>query len=115
MIDLDSVDEYHASLPTSRRRLLLSLSAIVVAEITEPLAGTFDPLLGDQLISLRLSEFAITATVLELDEPAPLVVVVVSHCSCKWFGDLCHNRIKTGWARVMPRGRRFRSSLRRFC
>ena len=91
MIDLDSVDEYHASLPTSRRRLLLSLSAIVVAEITEPLAGTFDPLLGDQLISLRLSEFAITATVLEL------------------------NRITTGWARVMPRGRRFRSSLRRFC
>jgi hypothetical protein len=32
-----------------------------------------DPLVGDQLISLSLSELAIAATVLELDEPAPLM------------------------------------------
>ena len=53
-----------------------------------------DPLVGDQLISLSLSEFAIAATVLELDEPAPLVVIIVNHGSCMCFDDLCHNRIK---------------------
>jgi hypothetical protein len=36
-----------------------------------------DLLVGDQLISLSLSEFAIAATVLELDEPAPLVVIIM--------------------------------------
>jgi Phage integrase family len=54
-----------------------------------------DPLLGDQLISLSLSEFAIAATVLELDEPALLVVVIVNHGSCIYFDDLRHNRTKT--------------------
>jgi hypothetical protein len=34
-----------------------------------------DPVMCDQLISLGLSEFAIAATVLELDEPAPLVAI----------------------------------------
>jgi hypothetical protein len=34
---------------------------------------------GDQLISLSPSEFAIAATVLELDEPAPFVVIIVNH------------------------------------
>jgi hypothetical protein len=53
--------------------------------------------LGDELISLGLSEFAIAATVLELDEPALLVVVIVNHGSCKRFDDLRHNRIKTRW------------------
>jgi hypothetical protein len=53
-----------------------------------------DPLVGDQLISLSLSEFAIAATVLELDEPAPLVVIIVNHGSCMCFDDLRHNRIK---------------------
>jgi hypothetical protein len=57
-----------------------------------------DPLLGDQLISLRLSEFAIATTVLELDEPALLAVVIVGHGSCKCFDELRHNRIKTRWA-----------------
>jgi hypothetical protein len=38
-----------------------------------------DPVIGDQLISLSLSEFAIAATVLELDEPAPLVAIIVNH------------------------------------
>jgi hypothetical protein len=52
-----------------------------------------DPLVGDQLISLSLSEFAIAATVLELDEPAPLVVIV-NHGSCMCFDDRRHNRIK---------------------
>ena len=41
-----------------------------------------DPLVGDQLISLSPSEFAIAATVLELDEPAPFVVIIVNHGSC---------------------------------
>lgn len=53
-----------------------------------------DPLVGDQLISLSLSEFAIAATVLELDEPAPLVVIVVNHDSCMCSDDLRHNWIK---------------------
>ena len=35
--------------------------------------------MGDQLISLSLSEFTIAATVLELDEPAPFVVIIVNH------------------------------------
>jgi hypothetical protein len=53
---------------------------------------------GDQLISLSLSEFAIAATVLELDEPALPAVVNVNHVSCKCFDDLGHNRVKTRWA-----------------
>ena len=51
-------------------------------EIDERLASHLvgsDPFLRDQLIRLRFSEFAIPAPVLKLDEPAPLVVVVVSH------------------------------------
>ena len=66
-------------------------------EIDERLASHLvgpDPLVGDQLISLSLSEFAIAATVLELDEPAPLVVIIVNHGSCIRFDDLRHNRIK---------------------
>ena len=53
-------------------------------EIDERLASHLvgpDPFLRDQLISLRFSEFAIAAPILKLDEPAPLVVVVVSHGS----------------------------------
>jgi hypothetical protein len=53
-----------------------------------------NPLVGDQLISLSLSEFAMAATVLELDEPALLVVIIVNHGSCMCFDDLRHNRIK---------------------
>ena len=53
-----------------------------------------DPLVGDQLISLSLSEFAIAATVLELDEPAPLVVIIVNHDSCTCSDDLRHNWFK---------------------
>jgi hypothetical protein len=51
-------------------------------EIDERLASHLvrpDPLLRDQLISLRFSEFAISAPVLKLDEPALFVVVFVSH------------------------------------
>ena len=51
-------------------------------EIDERLASHLvgpDPLVGDQLISLSPSEFAIAATVLELDEPAPFVVIIVNH------------------------------------
>lgn len=54
-----------------------------------------DPLLGDQLISLGLSEFAIAATILELDEPALPDVVNINAGSCKCFDDLSHNRVKT--------------------
>jgi hypothetical protein len=49
---------------------------------------------GDQLISLSLSEFAIAATVLELDQPAPLVVIVVNHGSYMGSDDIRHNWIK---------------------
>ena len=40
-----------------------------------------DPYLRDQLIRFRFCEFAIPTSVLKLDEPAPLVFVVVSHGS----------------------------------
>jgi hypothetical protein len=53
-----------------------------------------DPLVGDELISLGLSEFAIAATVLEFDESAPFPVIVINHGSCMCFDDLRHNRIK---------------------
>ena len=62
--------------------------------LTSHLVGP-DPLVGDQLISLSLSEFAIAATILELDEPAPLVVIIVNHGSCVCFDDFRHNRIKS--------------------
>jgi hypothetical protein len=52
-----------------------------------------DHLVRDQLISLRFSEFAVAATVLELGEPAPLVVIILNHGSCICFDDLRHNRI----------------------
>jgi hypothetical protein len=58
-----------------------------------------DPLVGDQFISLGLSKLAIAATVLELDEPAPLVAIIVKHGSCMCFDDLRHNRIKLRWVR----------------
>ena len=38
-----------------------------------------DPLVGDQLISFTASNFAIAATMLELDEPPPLVVITLNH------------------------------------
>jgi hypothetical protein len=53
-------------------------------EVDHGLASHFvgpDPLEGDQLISLSLSEFAIAATVIEFDELAPLVVITVNHVS----------------------------------
>jgi len=57
---------------------------IYAIEIDERLASHLvgsDPFLRDQLISFRFSEFAIPAPALKFDEPAPLVVVVVSHGS----------------------------------
>lgn len=53
-----------------------------------------DPLVGDQLVGLSLSEFAIAATVLELDESAPLVVIIVNHGSCTCSDDPGQNRIE---------------------
>lgn len=53
-------------------------------EIDERLATHFigpDPLLRDQLISFRLSEFAIATPVLELNEPALVFSIIVSHGS----------------------------------
>jgi hypothetical protein len=50
---------------------------------------------GEQLISLRFSEFAITATVLELDEPAPPVVIMVNPWFLHLLDDLRDNRITT--------------------
>jgi hypothetical protein len=46
------------------------------------------------------SQFTIAATVLELDEPAPLVVVIVSHASRKCFDDLCQNGDQHGLAQL---------------
>jgi len=60
-------------------------------EIDERLASHLegpDPLLRDQLISFRFSEFSIAAPVLKLDEPPRSVVVVVSHGSYRCFDDL---------------------------
>src|SRR5258708_12353188 len=54
-----------------------------------------DPLLGDQLISLRLSEFAIAATVLELAEPALLPVPFSIHGPSKSFSALPPNHTNT--------------------
>jgi hypothetical protein len=71
-----------------------SLILIHTVEVDQGLAAHLvrpDPLVGDQFISLGLSEFAIAAAVLELDEPAPLVIV--NHGSCMCF-DRRHNRIK---------------------
>lgn len=53
-------------------------------EIDERLASHLvspNPFLRDQFIGFRLSEFPIAAPVFELDEPAPSIVVVVSHGS----------------------------------
>jgi len=80
--------------PAAARRIFID-----VLEIDERLASHLvgsDPFLRDQLIRLRFSEFAIPAPVLKLDEPAPLVVVVVSHGSGRCFDDLCHSGIKSG-------------------
>jgi hypothetical protein len=62
-------------------------------EIDECLASHLvgpDPFLRDQLISFSFPEFAIAAPVLKFDEPALLVVVVVSHGSQSRFDDLSH-------------------------
>src|ERR1700722_2225466 len=72
---------------------------IDAVEIDERLASHLvgpDPLLRDQLISFRFSEFAIAATVLELDEPALFVVVLVSHDSHRCFDGLCDSGVRTG-------------------
>ena len=42
------------------------------------------------ILALAL-ELAIAATVLELDESAPLVVIIVNHVSCMCSDDLRHN------------------------
>jgi hypothetical protein len=77
-----------------RQRGVIFVHAVEVHHgLASHLVGS-DPLLCDQFISLSLSEFAIAATVLELDEPTPLVVVIVNHVSCMCFDDLRHNRIK---------------------
>src|SRR5258708_7843585 len=65
-----------------RQRSVIFIHAVEVDHgLASHLVGP-DPLVGDQLISLGLSEFAIAATILELDEPAPLVVINVKHGSC---------------------------------
>jgi hypothetical protein len=38
-----------------------------------------DPFLRDQFISFRFAEFAIATPLFKFDEPAPLIVVVISH------------------------------------
>jgi len=70
------------------------IHAVEVDQVLPPILYALNPLVGDQFVSLSLSEFAIAAIVLELDEPAPPVVIVVNHGSCMCFDDLRHNRIK---------------------
>jgi len=77
-----------------RQRSVKFIHAVEVDHRLAPHLVGPDPLVGDQLISFSLSEFAIAATVLELDEPAPLVVIIVNHGYCMCFDDLRHNRIK---------------------
>jgi hypothetical protein len=63
-----------------RQRSVILIRAVEVDHgLTSHLVGP-DPLVSDKLVSLSLSEFAIAATVPELDEPAPLVVI-----SQPWF------------------------------
>jgi hypothetical protein len=65
-----------------RQRSVIFIHAVEVDHgLTPHLVGP-DPLVGDQLISLSPSEFAIATTILELDEPAPPVVIIVNHGSC---------------------------------
>lgn len=60
---------------------MIFIDAIEIDErLASHLVGS-DPFLRDQLIRFRFSEFAIPAPVFKLDEPAPLVVIVVSHGS----------------------------------
>jgi hypothetical protein len=59
-----------------------------------------DPVVSDQLVSLSLSELAIAATVFELDEPAPLVVIIINHGSCTWYD----NRRGVGSSRAEREG-----------
>lgn len=76
---------------------------IDAVEIDEGLASHLvgsDPLLRDQFISFCFSKFAITATVLERDEPEPFVAAIISHGSCKCSDDLGHNRIKDDLAEL---------------
>lgn len=56
-----------------RQRNAIFIHAVEVDQrLASHLVGP-DPVVGDQLVSLSLSEFAIAATVLEFDEPASLV------------------------------------------
>jgi len=78
-----------------RQRSVIFIHAVEIDHGLAPHLVGPDPLVGDQLISLSLSEFAIAATILELDEPAQLVVIIVNHGSCVCFVDFRHNRIKS--------------------
>ena len=63
------------------QRGMILIDAIEIDErLASHLVGP-DPFLRDQLISLRFSELSIAAPVLKLGQPAPLVLVVVSHGS----------------------------------
>jgi hypothetical protein len=84
-----------------RQRSVIFIHAVEVDHgLTSHLVGP-DPLVSDQLISFSLSEFAIAATVLELDEPAPPIIIIVDHGSCMCFDDFRHNRINS---RLSERG-----------
>jgi hypothetical protein len=74
-----------------------SLKFVHAVEVDHSLASHLvgpDLPAGDQLVSLGLSEFAIAATALELDEPAPIVAIIVNHGYCMCFDCLRQNRIK---------------------
>ena len=74
---------------------MIFIDAIKIDErLASHLVGP-DPFLRDQLVSFRLSEFSIATTILELDEPALFVIVLVSHDSHRRFDGLCYIGVRT--------------------
>jgi hypothetical protein len=60
---------------------MIVINAIEIDErLASHLIGS-DSFLRDQLISFGFAKFAIATSVFEFDEPAPLIVVVISHRS----------------------------------
>ena len=92
------------SRPDPRQRRVIFIHAVEIDHgLASHLVGP-DPVVGDQLVSLSLSEFSIATTVLELGEPAPIAVTIVDGGFFMCFDVLRDNRIKFRRARrAFPR------------
>src|SRR5258708_19729587 len=74
-----------------RQRIVIFIHAVEVDHgLAAHLVGP-DPLVGDQLISLRLSKLPIPATILQSDYSPPLPVILFNHASFFCFYLLLHN------------------------